>query len=85
VSNPTNSLICREADGELLVLDSRTSRLHRLNATATLIYRLHEQGLSALCIASALVDVFEVEPGRAMEDVMKTTSQLTALGLLQAD
>lgn len=77
------SLTVREVDGEILVLDTGSNRIHQLNPTASFIWRMCEQGAAPEAIASALAAEFAVDERTALEDVVKTLADLRSLNLLQ--
>lgn len=78
------SLMVREIEGEMLLLDTASDRVHQLNATASLIWRLHHEGAAPPQIAEALSQDFEVDAGQALADVLETLARLGGLGLLGA-
>lgn len=77
-----DSLMVREIDGELLVLDMRSSQIHQLNRTAGFIWRMCEGGATPQIIAAALVNEFAVDEETALEDAAKTLTRLQSLNLL---
>lgn len=81
---PRSSLMVREVDGEILLLDTATDQVHQLNATASLIWRMHQEGASPVETAESLSQAFEVEPAVALADVLQTLARLGGLGLLAA-
>jgi hypothetical protein len=80
-----DALMVREIDGEILILDGRSDRIHKLNATASFIWRRCEEGATAQGIASALADEFAVDAQTALADVGRTIDELRALDLLAMD
>ena len=77
-----DGLLVREVDGEVLVLDAEADRIHQLNASASLIWRLHEGGVDAAEIASALAIEFDLDKHRADTDVKAALEQFRALKLI---
>jgi PqqD family protein of HPr-rel-A system len=75
----------REVDDEVLVLDTVSDRIHRLNRTAGVIWQSCDQAASAADIAAALARAFEVEEHVALRDVLTTLEQLRALDLITDD
>lgn len=73
----------REIDGEILLLDTGQDQVHQLNASASLIWRLHHQGASADEIAAGLAEAFDVDPATARADALQTLARLGGLGLLR--
>ncbi len=72
----------REIDGELVALDTRANLVHQLNATASLIWRLAEDGCGAEEIAAAVTSDYDVDLADAYRDVCETLARLEALELL---
>lgn len=77
-----DGLLVREVDGEVLVLDAEADRIHQLNASASLIWRLHEGGADAAEIASSLAIEFDLDKHRADTDVKAALEQFRALKLI---
>ena len=78
----SDSMVVREVDGELLVLDTRANRIHQLNSTASLIWRRLREGREPDAIAAELAVEFDVDAVTALRDVTETLSQFRALELL---
>lgn len=76
------SIMVREVDGEIVVLDVAANRLHRLNATASLVWRMCAEGTTADSIVSQLVACFDVDEGTARQDVGTVLAELRRLDLL---
>lgn len=76
------SLIVREVEGEILLLDGRANRIHRLNPTASTIWRRWQDGFAVDRIAAEIAAEFDVEQSVVQRDVGQTLSSLQALGLL---
>ena len=75
-----DSVMVREIDGEVLVLDTRANRIHQFNRTASIIWR--RCGEEPHTIASALVAEFSVDEETALRDVVETLSTLRSLRLI---
>ena len=73
-------LLVREVGGEVLVLDTEADRIHQLNASASVVWRLRESGADAAEIAEALASEFDVDILRAEADVEVVLEQFRALG-----
>jgi Coenzyme PQQ synthesis protein D (PqqD) len=69
--------------GEVVILDRRCERIHRLNETAAAIWARCDGRHAVVQIARALAAAFEVDAARAETDVAATIEKLTALGLLE--
>jgi hypothetical protein len=77
-------MIVREVDGETLVLDTRSDRIHRLNVTASFIFRARRDGMDVAGIASAFAARYGVDGATALHDVAETLTKLRALDLLES-
>lgn len=81
---PRSGVLVRELDGEVLILDTVGDHIHRLNETAALIWRLHEDGADERAIADALSARFDVAVDRARADVRDTLQALHRLDVLSS-
>lgn len=66
---PRSGVLVRELDDEVLILDTVADRIHRLNSSAALVWRMDEDGASERAIADALIEKYDVSPDRALTDV----------------
>lgn len=80
-----DSLLFRDLDDECLILDREAGLIHKLNRTAGFIWRLHRTGCEPSARVSAYAQAFGVDEATAAADVLRTSAQLQALGLLQED
>ena len=74
----------REVDGELLVLDHRTERVHQLNATAVYIWNQCDGATSVADISKAIAMEYGLDTHPAEADVVRTVAQFRALDLLES-
>jgi len=74
--------LVREADGEILVLDTGADRIHQLNMSASIIWRMHDQGATVDQIARSLAFQFDAEETMIRSDVHETLTQFRDLGLI---
>jgi hypothetical protein len=79
-----DAVMVRELDGELLLLDTVSDRIHQLNPTASFIWRTCDGSTTPEGIAVALAEAFEVEEHIALVDVRKTVDLLVSLNLVIA-
>lgn len=77
-----DSVLVREIDGEVVILDTQSGRIHQLNRTASFIWRMCDEATTPQDIAAALAREFDVDEATALEDVQKTLSLLRTLKLL---
>ena len=74
----------REVDQEVLLLDTESNLIHKLNQTASFIWRKLDQVPSPDDIARMLAKEFEVEEHVAAQDVNSTLEKLLQLRLVVA-
>ncbi|MPV38112.1 PqqD family protein [Georgenia subflava] len=79
-----NDVTWREIDGEMVILDLRTSKYLTANAVGTKLLQLLAADRSTDELADALVDEFDISRDRATGDVEVFVKQLSDRGLLQA-
>ena len=72
----------REVGGDLLVLDVEADKVHQLNVTAGLIWRMCESETPPEATAQLLAERFDVDAEVALNDIRKTVAELRALNLL---
>jgi hypothetical protein len=72
----------REVDGELLILDTDTNKVHQLNETASFVWRNIENAGSAEALEGLLAERYAAQPDRLVEDVREIVRRLVVLGLV---
>jgi hypothetical protein len=77
-----SDLEVRSLEGELVVLDLSRGRVHRLNATASLIWAGCDGRSTEADIAARVAAQFELPPVEVLDDVMRTIAEFRQLGLL---
>lgn len=77
-----SDLVAHEVDREFVLLDAKTDRVHRLNATASAIWRTVDEARCDDEIAARLVEEFDVEWNVALDDVRATLGRMAALSLI---
>lgn len=82
-SKPRKGLAHREIDGAVYVVDAAGSRLHRLNATGSSIWKSLAAGKSPGAAARALAEEFEVDGAAASADTEAFIRELEKGGLLE--
>lgn len=75
-------MMVREIGDDLLVLDVEADKVHQLNVTAGLIWRMCESETSPEATARLLAERFDVDAEVALNDIRKTVAELRALNLL---
>lgn len=72
----------REIDGEMVVLDLKTSKYLTTNATGTTLLKLLTEERTPDELADALVETFEIDGDTAARDVTAFLDDLSTRGLL---
>jgi hypothetical protein len=78
----TDSTIVRQVGDETLVLDTRSDLVHHLNPTASVIWRLVQDGTAPAVIVSTLASAFDVDASIAARDVDEMLAKFRDLQLL---
>jgi hypothetical protein len=78
-------LVWQELDGDVVILDLRTSRYLRVNETGAFLWRKLESGTSSGALVDALTAEFDVDEATASRDVAALLSTLGEHGLLLGD
>ena len=73
------SLIVREIDAEVVILNTRSNEIHRLNTTASQIWRSLQDGKNPAEIARQMATDFDVRESAALADVNSMVRELKAL------
>jgi len=79
------SVIVRQLGDELVILDTRSNRIHQLNRTAAFVWNEIRKGVQPEAIPKHLVRQFEVESETAVLDSRKVVADLHTLGLLDLE
>jgi hypothetical protein len=75
----------RDLDGETVVITLHDRRIHVLNETAAVVYRLAVEGRPADDAVTALCSAYDVEPDAARQDVADVREDLVSRRLLAED
>jgi len=75
-------LIAQDVAGEIVILDQQRNQVHRLNASASLIWLRMDGQASLMELAAALSRHFEVTTEQATDDVARVVEDLDRAGLL---
>lgn len=79
----TQDVMATEVEGQLVVLDLRSSAYLRLNRSGTRLWPLLERGCRDEDLVSELVRVYSLEPERATADVISFVAMLRAHDLVE--
>lgn len=71
-----------EVDGEIVLYDDRAKVMHRLSPTAAQVWRCLDGSGTLAEVAADLADVYQVDPGQVLTDVVSTARQFGSAGLL---
>ncbi|MEW5906639.1 MAG: PqqD family protein [Elusimicrobiota bacterium] len=82
---PKKGLAHREIDGAVYIVDAAGSRLHRLNGTASFIWKSLASGKAPGDTAASLREEFEVGEEEASADTVDFIRELEKAGLLEKD
>ena len=78
-------LTARAVDGEAVLLDRASGKVHQFNRTASFIWSRLDGRTSPRDVAAAVAEAFDVEPETAGRDVDALLQQFRALELLEPD
>jgi hypothetical protein len=78
-------LTARAVDGESVLLDRASGRVHQFNRTASFIWSRLDGRTSPRDVAAAVAEAFDVEPETAGRDVDALLEQFRALELLESE
>jgi hypothetical protein len=80
ICTPRANLSTRVIEGEVVILDKQTGRIHQLNSTASFVWT--RLGTPLAAIVSEMVREFEVEVETARADVAQVAAELVRLELV---
>ena len=75
-------VLCRQLEGEAVLLDLRSQHYFGLDFTGTRIWSWLQEGLGRSEIRDALVREFAVDPARAEQDLASFLGELEEAGLI---
>lgn len=78
-----SDLETRTVDEEVVILDLANGNVHRLNATASLVWNHCDSRSTVADIAARLAARFQLTPDDVMNDVAAAIADLERLGLLK--
>ena len=73
----------RSIEGEAVILDLESGRIHQLNSTATFVWKCCDGTLNVQAIAFELAQAFDVDEITALEDTKNIIRQLQELNLIE--
>ena len=82
---PRDDLGIEEVEEDLLILDKRNQKIHRLNSTASLIWAGLQDGQGMDAIVSDIVENFDILVEDAEKDVARVLEEFRALNLFECE
>lgn len=83
ICTPRAELACRIVEGEVVILDKQSGKIHQLNSTASFVWNRLDGHTSLPEIVSDLVREFDVEFEIARADVARVVADLVRLELVE--
>ncbi len=77
-----NSLIIKQLEDELIIVDTENSQIHSLNETAAMIWKMLDHKLSVDNMAQSMLEKFNISVETAKSDVEKILKGFYEKGLL---
>lgn len=77
-----DSVMVREIEDDLIVLDVEADKVHQLNQTAKFIWQHCDEALTPEAIADRLAAQYDVDAAVALKDVREMMERLHALNLV---
>ena len=79
---PRDDLEIEKVEEDFLILDKRNQKIHRLNATASIIWASLQEGRRTDVIVKQFVENFDILSEVAEKDVTRVLEEFRALNLL---
>ena len=73
----------RDVDGETVILDRQATRIHKLNPTASFIWRCCDGTLTIEEILDSFVSAYDVDVAIAQQDLNQVLAELRNVSLLE--
>jgi len=77
-------IVVQNVGSEVLLLDMNGNKLHQLNTTASMLWEAIDGVRSVSDLATILVEAFDIEKERALDDVSQTMKVLREAGLVDS-
>lgn len=75
-------IVVQNVGSEVLLLDMNGNKLHQLNTTASMLWEAIDGVRSVDDLATILVEAFDIDKERALDDVSQTMEALREAGLV---
>jgi hypothetical protein len=82
ICTPRAELACRIVEGEVVILDKQSGKIHQLNSTASFVWNRLDGHTPLPAIVSDMVREFDVEFEIARADVARVVADLVRLELV---
>jgi len=82
ICTPRADLVCRIVEGEVVILDKSSGKIHQLNSTASFVWNRLDGHTSLAAIVTDMVREFDVEFEIARADVARVVADLARLELI---
>lgn len=82
---PRKDLGIERVEDDFLILDKRNQKVHRLNATASIVWSGLQDGRGTDMILKEIIENFGVSPEVAEKDVAQLLDELSALNLVEVE
>lgn len=82
ICTPRADLVCRIVEGEVVILDKLSGKIHQLNSTASFVWHRLDGHTSLAAIVSDMVQEFDVEFEIARADVARVVADLARAKLI---
>ncbi len=79
----TKDQVSADLSGEAAILNLKTSTYYGLNTVGASIWKLIQQPKTVSQIRNALIEEYDVEPGRCERDILELLQQLSEHGLIE--
>ncbi|MEF3279871.1 MAG: PqqD family protein [Elusimicrobiota bacterium] len=78
----SGNIVWREIDGEIFIIDSINERIHELNETASLIFRLINKNKKIPEIVDIILDKYEIDRKTCENDLKYLLSEFIKRGII---
>lgn len=76
-------LLVEVVEDDLLVLDRAAGRIHKLNPSASIVWRAIERGSDSASIAAELSETYDIALETATRDTRKILSKFASLSMIE--
>lgn len=83
IFKPRDDLGVEQIEDDLVILDKCNQKVHQLNSTASAVWQRIKDGREPERIAQEIVEIFDISPDVALQDVTRILEEFAALGLLE--